>query len=81
MKNLGKTQNSRFSFANSKSSFDSKKTDEKCDMRKSMQEFLKYSLSPSYSPEKHPKNIETNGIYFEKFINQMLKFNKKLKIS
>ena len=50
-------------------------------MRKSMQEFLKYSLSPSYSPEKHPKNIETNGIYFEKFINQMLKFNKKLKIS
>jgi len=41
-----------------------------------MQDFLKYSLSPSYSPEKHPKNVETNGIYFEKFIKPMLKEKK-----
>ena len=78
IKFIGKNENSRFSFANSKTSIDSKpnqKIEEACkmeiDMRKSMQEFLKLSLSPSFSPEKAPKNIETTGILFEKFINPM----------
>ena len=45
------------------------------DMRKSMQEFLKLSLSPSFSPENKQKNAEANGMIFEKFINPMYFFN------
>lgn len=74
---LGKNE-SRFSFANSKSSFDDcKKLEEgtKTDMRKSMQEFLKFSLSPGFSPKTVPKNFEMNGIFFENFINPMFLFN------
>lgn len=64
---FGLTQNSRFSFANSKSSFESKINDEKSDLRRSMQEFLKSSLSPTYSPLRNPTNCDGNGIHFEKF--------------
>lgn len=79
-KNKGKNENSRFSFANS-SEIKKMEDSSKSDMRKSMQDFLKFSLSPSFSPEEQPNKIQSNGILFEKFINTTFYFilfwNKK----
>ena len=64
---LGKNANSRFSFANNNNHKKEETEGEeyKRKMSKSIQEFLKMSISPSFSPD---KKIKTD-ILFENFIS------------